>query len=196
MTDSTSILPVVSRLSQDLSRTEAKWLLGGSCALLLQRVEIGREPRDIDIYIDEQDALLVYEALRHIAVDKPVFSTTPIYRSELSHYSIENMQAEVVAGFEVQAEGSIYKVESRFLYDHIAQSVAVGGAEVRMMPLAHEFLFNILRNRPDRYQPIAEQINRHPGDHIPAFRSLISRNHWAPGHLKKVESLLRLPVHP
>lgn len=195
MTDSTSILPVVSRLSQKLNRTTAKWLLGGSCSLLLQHVEIGREPRDIDIYIDEQDAPPVYEALRHMAIDKPAFSETAIYRSELSHYSIENMQAEVVSGFEVHAAGSLYKIESQFVYDHIAQTVVIGGAEVRMMPLAHELLFNILRNRPDRYGPIAEQINQHPGDHIPALRSLMSRNAWDPGHLKKVESLLGLSLH-
>ncbi|WFB60872.1 hypothetical protein [Paenibacillus sp. BR1-192] len=35
-----------------LNQAPVAWLLGGSCCLLLQGVELGKPPRDIDIYAD------------------------------------------------------------------------------------------------------------------------------------------------
>uniref|UniRef100_A0AAE9PVG6 Uncharacterized protein n=1 Tax=Paenibacillus polymyxa TaxID=1406 RepID=A0AAE9PVG6_PAEPO len=42
----------LSSLAESWSTVSVPWMLGGSCSLLVQEVELDRLPRDIDIYAD------------------------------------------------------------------------------------------------------------------------------------------------
>ncbi len=59
-----------------------------------------------------------------------------------------------------------------------------------MMPLAHELLFNLLRNRPDRYEAIAKTMKAFPELHMQALSDLMQRNRWGSEFERKLERLI------
>ncbi|MNW16650.1 hypothetical protein D3C71_2155640 [compost metagenome] len=62
------------------------------------------------------------------------------------------------------------------------------------MPLAHEFVFNILRNRPDRYLAIAVLIRNNPSKHLPLLSKLLARNEWSADLVAKMAEILDQPL--
>jgi hypothetical protein len=155
------------------------WLIGGSSGLLLQQVPTGKEPRDLDIYIDEEAAPAVFESLRELATDDLQYSETGIYRSLLSHYDAGGVTIEVVAGFRVNAKGSSYAVEASYLRRNHPVKREIAGTDLFLMPLSHELLFNVLRERPDRYETIAAAMREDLERHLPVLQDLLQRNRWS-----------------
>ncbi|MFD0694845.1 hypothetical protein ACFQZT_12135 [Paenibacillus sp. GCM10027628] len=158
---------------------ESRWLIGGSCGLLLHQVDIQSNPRDLDLYVDQNDVPTIHAALLEFSLDLPACSRTPIYSSILSHYDIEGNAVEVVGDFHVDAQQSHYSVEAAYLWERHSLSVSLSDScTVKIMPLAHELLFNMLRDRPDRYEIIAQAIRKQPERHMPALHDLLERNRW------------------
>jgi hypothetical protein len=166
------------------------WLVGGSCGLILQEVAITQPPRDLDIYVDTEDAILTYKALRSYATDRLVLSQTGIYSSLLSHFQIGNVLIEVVSGFEVHVEHSDYGVEISGFLDGFGASYDIKGRKIGLMPLAHELVFNMLRHRPDRYLAIAEKMRTNLTYYLTPLNKIIERNTFSSGFLNKLKELL------
>lgn len=175
-----------------LNQAPVVWLLGGSCCLLLQGVELGKPPRDIDIYADAAGVQPLHETLALQAVDAPRLDQEGIYSSILSHYEIEKVPIELVGGFEVNSEGSSYRVEIDQLLYPAATARHIRDATVRLMPLSHELVFNVLRNRPDRYDAIAEAMLRDMNQHLPLLQELLSRNRLNEEHRMVLKRLIGL----
>ncbi|NEW06090.1 hypothetical protein GK047_08720 [Paenibacillus sp. SYP-B3998] len=186
------LLLTIESLHQQLQRAEGtRWLIGGSCGLLLHNVDIQRSPRDLDIYVDSIDVQTLHASLNENAIDTPVYSETPIYASILSHYDIQGNSVEVVGDFRVQAMRSTYQVEVSYLWEHHCTVVPLTPlCTVKIMPLAHELLFNLLRDRPDRYEAIAKMMKSNPSPHVPALEDLLARNSWGREILSRLERLL------
>ncbi|WP_274364499.1 hypothetical protein [Paenibacillus thermotolerans] len=176
-------------LSERLATCPDLWLVGGSSGLLLQDVNIGSVPRDLDVYMDEPSGA-AHLLLKDAALDQPEFSRTEQYRSTLSHYSLHGVTVELVAGFEVRAPGAHYTVRIREQAAALAPRYALGGRTVLLMPLAHELLFNMLRNRPDRYTAIAEAIKRDRETHLPAVGALLKGSDFDEAWTRRVGGLL------
>ncbi|MBD0380602.1 hypothetical protein [Paenibacillus sedimenti] len=185
------MLQTIETLERHLMHVqESRWLIGGSCGLLLHNVEIQRIPRDLDLYVDQCDVASLHEALQTYSMDTPAHSETPIYSSILSHYDILGNAVEVVGDFRVAAQHSLYQVEAVYLWERHSRIVHVtDSCSVKIMPLAHELLFNLLRDRPDRYEPIARVIRKQPAQHMPALQDLLARNSWGHDFRKKLELL-------
>ncbi|WP_133253929.1 nucleotidyltransferase domain-containing protein [Paenibacillus xerothermodurans] len=178
------------------------WLLGGSCGLLLQGVPLQKTPRDLDLYADVSGAKEIHDRLSAYSIDEPVDDESGIYRSVLSHYDIHGIIVELVSGFEVIAFDSCYKVEAAFLHSYHAHELVLTDAlssgeqdspapvRLKVMPLEHELLFNILRDRPDRYTAIAEELRERKGGVTPAMRDLLARNAISGKVQQKVRDLL------
>jgi hypothetical protein len=168
----------------DLKEVRAPWLVGGSCGLLLQGVPLTAAPRDLDLYVDAEGSQEVHQALSAYSTDQQKEDCTAIYRSILSHYAIDGIKVELVGGFEVSAHGSLYKVEVGFLSEHYSPEFKLytGDSSVetigplRLMPLEHELLFNLLRSRPDRYEAIAALMRGRQAKLSNAMNDLINRN--------------------
>jgi hypothetical protein len=192
------------QVQRELQQVKAPWLIGGSCGLLLQGVALNATPRDLDIYTDMPGAEEIHHALSAFSIDEPVEDQSGLYRSVLSHYAISGIKVELVAGFEVAAYDSFYKVEASFLYNKYAPEMIIpsetdptvdnGAIEIplKLMPLEHELLFNILRNRPDRYLAIAEVLVCRTIGMSAALLELIERNAISGTVVAKVQQLLRL----
>lgn len=189
-----SLQDALDTVSRHLAPTGVRWLVGGSSGLILQRVALSGGPRDLDLYVDEDDVAAAYEALRAYAVDAPCYSETAMYASVLSHYEMAGTTVELVGAFRVAAGGSLYRVEAGYLWSRWAQELAqpepAGGVgTVKLMPLAHELLFNLLRGRPDRYEPIAEAMRREPERHMAALADLLARGRWSAALLAQLVEL-------
>lgn len=184
------LIGALRRLAREWENSRQSWLVGGSCGLWLQGVELDNAPRDIDVYADLSEARVLHEILLPRSIDKQVFDESGIYVSLLSHYQMGQYVLELVGGFEVKAEGSHYRVEIGELLFGQSHSVHLDTERLRLMPLSHEFLFNVLRDRPDRYVPIGEAICLHTEDHLPLLQSLITRNVWSQKHLQIIASQL------
>ncbi|MDO3679186.1 hypothetical protein [Paenibacillus ehimensis] len=171
---------------------EPIWLVGGSTGLLLQGVQLDALPRDLDLYADRRHAEALHMALRRFAIDDQTESETSIYRSTLSHYEMRGVKVELVGAFEVRAMDSEYRVEADYLARTHAPVVPYGGEEaVRLMPLAHELVFNVLRDRPDRFEAIAKVCRvQEPERHRLALDDLISRNRFSGELADRLHTLL------
>lgn len=170
------------------STTSLPWLLGGSCGLLLQGVQLERSPRDIDLYADGPAISKLDERLRESfpVLDGPELNETRMYRSTLSHYQGEACVIELVGDFEVRARESYYRVHvDRTLYE-AAQTIQLDGHDIRLMPLEHELIFNLLRDRADRYEAIAERLRQQPTHHEQLLRQLIDHNGFHPQLMQRI----------
>ncbi|MBJ6363513.1 hypothetical protein ACFOQM_20015 [Paenibacillus sp. GCM10012307] len=163
----------------------SQWVVGGSAGLLLRGLVLDVSPRDLDLYADEADALLIHQALASYAIDRQEESTTERYRSILSHYEIGGLSVELVGGFEVRAGNSLYKLEVRELLLPLGLEVQVLEGEVcTVAPLAHELWFNLLRSREDRLRQISAAMAADPASHLPAFKRIVQRNHLTPDQIE------------
>ncbi|WP_068775386.1 hypothetical protein [Paenibacillus sp. FJAT-26967] len=180
----------VSRITELLSPTGTAWLLGGSCGLALQGVEIGAQPRDLDVYVDAPEAEIAARSLAEYAVDEQELNCTDMYTSILSHYELDGVQVELVGGFQVRTSGSQYAVEASYLRRTHPEIRTISGGTLALMPLAHELLFNILRGRPDRYEAIAEVMNRDIACHLPVLQDIIARHTWSEETSQQIAKLM------
>lgn len=188
------MIPALTELAVRLQEAEGVWMLGGSCSLLLQGVAIPAAPRDIDVYADINDASRIHELLQPIAVDEPHFDRTERYVSVLSHYSLGSFSIELVGGFEVRSAGGFYRTEVAEVLAPSAVQTEVQEQSLSLMPLAHEFVFNILRGRPDRYVNIAAVMRREPQKHMPLLAALLKRNQWNQDQIVRMAELLDQPL--
>lgn len=84
-----------------LNLTGQPWVLGGSCSLLLQGVQLDKPPRDIDIYTDAESVHELHASLADWAEDAPHLDQEGMYASILSHYGRYGVSIELVGGFTV-----------------------------------------------------------------------------------------------
>lgn len=174
------LIPALEALEAALRPLDALWLVGGSTGLLLQGVALSAQPRDLDIYVDRNDVCGVHSALTAYAKDEQAESETAIYRSVLSHYDMDGVHVELVGGFEVRAYDSEYRVEAQYLASRFERTYTLGnGRIVRLMPLVHELIFNVLRERPDRYEAIAAACRREGREaQLAGLADLMNRNRF------------------
>ncbi|MFD2612005.1 nucleotidyltransferase domain-containing protein [Paenibacillus gansuensis] len=163
----------VSRLLEPLS---PNWLVGGSCGLLLQGVPIGRPPRDIDIYVDEIHTAAAAFCLKEFATDQLQYNETDIYSSHLSHYELSGISVELVGGFVVRSMNSRYEVNVSARLSPVSEEAVIKQVKFHLMPLPHEFVFNVLRERMDRVQAIASRMGAEPDKYRPVLSSIIKEN--------------------
>lgn len=183
---------LTSALRQSTPQTD--WLLGGSCSLLLQGIELEQSPRDIDLYADGAAITSLHHALQQTltVLDAPELNETRMYRSILGHYEANGCTVELVGDFEVRARESYYRVHVDKLLYPASVIVQVGSVSIRLMPLAHELVFNLLRDRPDRYESIARHIQQQPEAHEALIRQLIAHNGFHPNMTQRILRLTGL----
>lgn len=153
------------------------WLLGGSCGLLLHGVPLGAPPADIDLFADVDDAVLLHQALSVYAVDGgPEEDFSGNCFSLRSCYFIGETKVELVGGFQIGRPPFSYTTDVHYLQQHAPLSVISGSGVLRLMPLAHELLCNLLRGRTERCTKIAARMQGDLQQHAPLLHELAERN--------------------
>lgn len=175
-----------AQLAKRLHSCGALWVLGGSTGLAMRGAELARAPRDIDLYADDADARLIHAHLQKWATDTPQLSVTARYRSVLSHYELKGSTVELVGDFRIETDGCRYRTEVADMLHPNGDSLFVQGAEIRLVPLGHELIFNVLRNRPDRCALIGRMIRQQPERHLPTLHALLQRNELTAQALRQI----------
>ncbi|UQZ32421.1 hypothetical protein C2I18_01935 [Paenibacillus sp. PK3_47] len=153
------------------------WLLGGSCGLMLHGVKLNSVPRDIDLYGDLEDAQILHDALKDYAVDKgPEEDYSGGCFSLRSRYLIGKTQVELVCGFEIGCGSQRYRVDVHKLQQYAPLNDHTGVGLLRLMPLAHELIFNLLRGRTDRSSMIAACMKAELPVHLQLLQRLCEDN--------------------
>lgn len=181
-------------LAGRLSGSPETWLLGGSCGLWLQGVPLEGPPRDIDIFADMEAARSLHERLSPLATDKPAYDRNERYTSLLSHYRLGDLEVELVGGFEIRTLRAYYRTEINELLAEASHQVVLEDLVIKVTPLAHEFVFNLLRERHDRYLPIAAVMRKEPDWHLPLLLELLRRNAWTADLVGRMAELLDRPL--
>jgi hypothetical protein len=88
---------------------------------------------------------------------------------------MDGITVELVGDFLVRDQGSLYGVEVENWARRFGPWVSVGGGDIRVMPLAHEFVFNLLRERHDRIEAIVKVMRENPTYHQHILRDLLRR---------------------
>ncbi|MFC5403827.1 nucleotidyltransferase domain-containing protein [Cohnella soli] len=177
MNDAGRMEETLAKLAELLEGSGARWVVGGSTGLALRGAKLGRAPRDVDLYADANDVRAIHERLSEFALDAPAEDETDKYRSILSHYHIGGTVVELVGQFRVAARNSVYKTEvSEFLYP-MGHEVRIAGKNVVLVPLAHELVFNLLRDRVDRVEMVGALITADSRLHVTQLEKLLARNH-------------------
>ncbi|RKN84592.1 hypothetical protein [Paenibacillus ginsengarvi] len=188
-----AVLRALRVIGGRLEHGDSKWLVGGSCGALLQNVPLPAAPRDLDVYADVQDAPGIHAALADFSTDEQVYSETGMYGSLLSHYSIEGVQVELVGSLKVRLDEADYEVRVRSLLSVYADTAVSDGIRIPLMPLGHELLFNVLRERQDRYWFLAETMRMAPERHLPLMDELMRGNRIGTAYADWIAELLGLP---
>jgi hypothetical protein len=63
--------------------------------------------------------------------------------------------------------------------------------DIKLMPLEHELLFNLLRSRPDRYEAIAAVMRSRMTEMSETMCELIRRNTWSDRVIEQLMQLLQ-----
>jgi hypothetical protein len=184
----------IGELARLLDACGARWVIGGSTGLALRGASLDRAPRDIDIYADEEDASRIHARLASYKQDEPRYSETDRYKSILSHYAIGGAVVELVGNFRICSAGSRYHTEVGQMLHPAGDDCQVPGGRVRLVPLGHELIFNVLRERHDRCQLIGEWIRRQPTHHLPPLRSLLARNALTQAAIGQIAHAVNLSV--
>ena len=181
MTDKLGIHKALAVILEYVDIQKSAWIVGGSAGLMLRGLPLASEPRDVDIYCDNEDVEAIYQSLKRYATDKPIVSVTDLYQSTLCHFLIDQVQVELVGGFRVTAMGCEYKTAvRRLLIPHSNQAKLLGGEHsVHVVPLAHELWFNALRERTDRVELIAQAYSGAPAVHEAALQAIEADNSFS-----------------
>jgi len=170
------VAAAIAEAADLLDASGAGWVLGGSAGLALRGIALPSPPRDVDLYVDPEEAAAAHRALAAYAVDEQQTSETDIYRSILSHYVIGGVQLELVGGFVVRAKNCEYRTEVRGVLLPCAWRAELDGRRVPVAPLAHELWFNTLREREDRTLLVAAAMRGRLSAHDAALREIEARN--------------------
>jgi hypothetical protein len=157
---------------------------------MLQGVKLAKQPRDLDMYYDLPDGAHLHRLLAPWRLEAPHTSVTERYRSVLSRYRLEEIIVETVGGFTVHAGGSTYRVDIRDWAQEHGPVAVLDGIPVRLMPLAHELVFNLLRERTDRLEAISGAMRADLSRHLPALQALLRRNPLSAAHIRALEQWL------
>lgn len=162
---------------------KARWLVGGSAGLALRGARLASAPRDLDIYADADAAKALHMRLAEWATDVQAWDETGRYRSLLSHYRYGGVTIELVGDFEIHIPGSRYLTEvDAFLYAHGDDWFPHDRTpSIRLMPLGHELIFNVLREREDRALEAARLIRADPQAHLRTLELLAARQSLSEG---------------
>jgi hypothetical protein len=174
-----------------LNTTSRKWLLGGSCSLILQGVELLCPPRDIDLYADADSVIPLHKAIAQWSVDEQTLNKGGLYSSILSHYELNEAQIELVGAFSIGSNTFEYRVQVEDSLQLDASEIEVDGVLMSLTPLSHELIFNVLRERPDRYEAISNTMKVNQASHMPLMEKLIRNNKLEDNHIQKIAELLK-----
>ncbi len=100
-------LNVLKRLAQKLNSMQIIWNVGASCMLYLRGIV--KDFDDIDIMVQEQDALSVRKTFETLGVLQPSTKTNHYQTTHFYEFIIDGVDVDVMAGYKVVSDGRVFE---------------------------------------------------------------------------------------
>lgn len=178
-------------MAEELNRTDIPWLVGGSTACLLQNVPLTRKPNDLDIYTDRRFIDSLKQALAGWNIVAVHNMETERYSSYLSRCRVDTLDVEFSADLTVRTEHGQYDVEVGDLLAKHKIMTIMNDVSLPLIPLEHEMVFNLLRERSDRFRPISDTLKKR-GVNGTLWHALQQRNELSDSFWKRAGTLVGL----
>jgi hypothetical protein len=180
MTKAASIQPVREALSliTRLSRPEGlKWLVGGSTATILHGVSLAAPPHDLDIDAPGDGALKLGELLSSFVVSPVQRSDTDLYNNLFGRFDVNGTKVEILGDFEIKARSWSHRlVITEDLYNRCTEVTLQPGLTVRLVPLEHQLIVNLIRGRVDRVASISATLRGQGGPDQKYLQEIFERD--------------------
>ncbi|WP_128894452.1 hypothetical protein [Longirhabdus pacifica] len=181
---------VIDKLDRCLKPQGVHYVIGGSSSLMLQHVELNQHPNDVDVYVAESDVLKAHDALKSYAIDTPRIIENGMFRSNMSGYVIHNMLVELVGGFQITTSATKFALIIDRDHPYHVSEVYVLGKRIAITSLAYEFVFNVIRERADRYIPIVQKMNKQMELHHDDLQRMLQHHIISMEHKNKISQLI------
>ncbi len=141
------MLRTVSLIEEKLSNHNIIWGIGGS--LLLKFYEIINKPNDIDILVNEAHTTKFNEIISSVGTQKESLRSDPFRTANFSKYKIKGIDIDVMAGFAIQHDKGIYKLDLQA--ESITANRKVHGIDIPLCSLEDWYvLYWLIPNKQDK----------------------------------------------
>ncbi len=121
------------------------WSIGGGAARILYGLNIPTE--DIDIDTGRQEAYIICRRLRNYVVKPVMYSRKGPFCSHLGVFLVNGVKVEVIGELEVNTEIGRYVLRIDEEYLRNTKNISIGKYSVKLTPLEHSYIANILLER-------------------------------------------------
>lgn len=154
-------LTLVAGLSRPLG---LKWLVGGSAATILHGVRLADPPHDLDIDAPADVALRLGEMLSQFVVSPVERGDTDLYSNLFGRFDVAGTKVEILGDFEIKTPSWSHRlVITEELFERCARVEVAPDLPVRLVPLEHQLIVNLIRGRVDRVATISAFLGGHGG---------------------------------
>lgn len=141
------MLKTLSIIGERINNNNITWGVGGS--LLLNFYNIIDKPNDIDILVDERNAIKLNEIMSSIGKPKEALSFDPFRTKSFSRYKINETDIDVMAGFAIQHEEGIYTISLQ--QESIVTHKKINGVDIPLCSLEDWYiLYWLIPNKQEK----------------------------------------------
>jgi hypothetical protein len=164
MTDAVrhALSSVVRQVVPAMFKSQQPWALMGSTASVLQGID-GYSPPDIDLVTTMEGAYIMEGSVASCgATERPVsFSVSPPYESHFGIFEVEGVKVEVMGNLIIRcADGMINATDHFARWSDKVRILHFEQFHIPVVPLEWQLVANVLLQRPERSEGIAEHLLR------------------------------------
>lgn len=184
------MLETLSFIGDRLSHQNITWGVGGS--LLLSFYKIIDNPNDIDILVDEKNAVLLNEIMSSVGKTKKTLSSSlSLFRTvSFSKYRINGIDIDVMGGFAIQHDEGTYKLSLQ--QESIVAHKKINGINIPLCSLEDWYILYWLIPNKQEKALLIEKYLRTNGIAHPQLLKKALRQSLPPEVKKRINKVLNI----
>lgn len=147
-------LKILKKVANILTGNKINWMLIGSANLSLQGVEI--EADDLDILTDKKGIEEIDSLLSEFRTQKPVYSSTTVFKSLRGLYEIDDIQIDVVSNLQ-HNENKSWNKERNI---NKKEFIDLDEVKIPIMPINEEYKAYVKMGRLEKAKRIKEFLDK------------------------------------
>lgn len=152
----TRFLEVLKTLYSKLNKTDILWVIGGSLALKLVGLEV--EPKDIDLFTNEEGAYEVEKLLAEYLVKNVSLSSKDNIRSHYGILNIHGIEVEIIGHIEFKDERNIWEAGRKL--EGVINIHEFEGMKIPLMKIESQLKGYTKIGRKDKIRLIEEWLEK------------------------------------
>ncbi|NPD90314.1 MAG: hypothetical protein HGN29_16500 [Asgard group archaeon] len=149
-------IEVLKTLYSKLIETDIVWVIGGSLALKLQGLDV--EPKDIDLFTDEEGAYEVEKLFAEYLVKNVSLSSKDNIRSHYGILNIHGIEVEIIGHIEFKDERNVWEVGRKL--EDVINIIEYEEMKIPLMKLESQLMGYSKIGRKDKIELIDEWLKK------------------------------------